>query len=263
MHSSSSDRVIWSGVYSSFLDVKGDEGLSESENWVDTQLTQMSGALERLNTTESIPELAQTQDYVLFSFVASMLAHRNNFPVRILDFGGGLASTYLPLIAMLPDGAIIEYVIVENAEICEEGNKLFVSDKRIIFRTDIPESEKFDIVHAGSSMHYIDDWIGCLKILSSLEAAYLIFADLPAGDIETFVTTQHYYGRKIPVRFWNVNEFISSVQQFGYKLVIKSRFKGDYLSAMHLFDEKHRLKYFSPIGFQLIKVFVLKKGRSK
>lgn len=244
------DRVIWSGVYCKFSDVKGEEGFSESEKWLDKQLVKVSGARDRLNTIDSISDLAQTQDYVLFSYVVSMHTIRKDSPVRILDFGGGLACTYLPLIAMLPDSSLIEYVIVENTEICDEGNKFFDLDKRITFKTDIPEFDKFDIVHAGSSMHYVDDWIGCLERLSSLNATWLIFADLPAGDIETFVTTQHYYGRKIPVRFWNIHEFISNVQQFGYNLAMKSRYKSDYLEEMYLFDEKYKLNYFSQLVFR-------------
>ena len=78
----------------------------------------------------------------------------------------------------------------------------------------------------------------------------MVFSDLPAGDINSFVTIQNQYGDKTPVRFWNLQEFINVVESLGYRLVFKSRFINDYIDAMKYFDEAYRLKYFSQLIFK-------------
>jgi len=242
------NKKIWSGVFTSFADAAGNKGFLNSVTWLDKQVVQATKAFEKLKSTNVISSLAVTCEYVLPAVAASMI-DKTNKTLRILDFGGGLASSYLPLIAMLPVDVNLDFVVIENKEICDAGNKLFESDHRISFLTDLPSNKSFNIVHAGSSMHYIDDWYSLLEIFSELKPDKLIFADLPAGDIDSFVTTQYYYGRKIPVRFWNINEFIEKVEKLGFRMVMKSRYSSNYLEALKDFDLKHRLNYFSQIVF--------------
>ena len=244
--------TIWKGVFSTFQEVSGESKSLEGPAWLAEQIAQAENALENTKTNNAISGLAETSEYVLPAIAASMMNCRGR-PFRVLDFGGGLASTYLPLRAMLPDDINLEFVIVENKEICEAGHKLFASDSRITFRADMPHGEVFDIVHAGSSIHYVEDRIGLLGNFAELKPDVLIFADLPAGDIETFVTAQNYYARNIPVRFWNIVDFIQNVEKTGYKLQLKSRYRRKYLDAMKSFDESHRLISFAHLVFSKIK----------
>ena len=102
------------------------------------------------------------------------------------------------------------------------------------------------MVHAGSSLHYVDDWRGTLRLFTATGAAFLVFVDLPAGDIDTFVTAQWFHGRQIPVRFWNVGEFASCLKADGYEVIVNAAYAGPYLErdaalpTAH-FDARHRL----------------------
>lgn len=133
---------------------------------------------------------------------------------------------------MLPKEQPLSFVVVENKAVCKVGRDIFKEDQRIAFVEEFPVNQKFDIVHAGSSMHYVDDWRGTLDQFASTQAEYLLFADFPAGDIETFVTTQLFHGQRIPVRFWNLHEFASAVEDYGFELIFKSRYRGYYLDLI-------------------------------
>jgi putative methyltransferase (TIGR04325 family) len=92
--------------------------------------------------------------------------------------------------------------------------------------------ETFDIVHLGSSLHYIDNWRSLISQLAGYKPTYFLLTDLTAGDIPTFVTAQNYYGAKIPVRFFNITEVLDAMSASGFKLIFKSRFRGTYLDKV-------------------------------
>jgi putative methyltransferase (TIGR04325 family) len=245
---------IWDGVFGSFAEADADEAIFDGDVWLDKVRATAREAIAASKGETEIPSIAETANYAL-PFVAATAAHRDR-TLRILDFGGGLAASYFPLVAMLPPDQPLEYVIVENDGVCQEGDKLLATDRRISFRTDLPEpGTRYDIVHCGSSLHYVEDWRQMLRQLVAYQPAYLLFADLPAADNCSFVTTQAYYGRRIAVHFWNLREFIAAIQEIGYDLLLKARYRGRFLgptAAMPTehFDSVRRLTYCSQLIFR-------------
>ncbi len=245
---------IWDGVFGSFAEADADKATFDGDVWLDKVRATAREAIAASKGETEIPSIAETANYAL-PFVAATAAHRDR-TLRILDFGGGLAASYFPLVAMLPSDQPLEYVIVENDGVCQEGDKLLATDRRISFRTDLPEpGTRYDIVHCGSSLHYVEDWRQMLRQLVAYQPAYLLFADLPAADNCSFVTTQAYYGRRIAVHFWNLREFIAAIQEIGYDLLLKARYRGRFLgptAAMPTehFDSVRRLTYCSQLIFR-------------
>ena len=247
---------IWEGVYATFTEAAGDKTVFEGEVWLDKVVKRAQATLAATQGYATIAPAAATTDYAL-PFVAALLARRGR-TLRILDFGGGMATSFLPLTAMLPADHPIEYVVVENPTVCKAGENFFKGQTRIRFQEDVPgPEESYDIIHCGSSLHYVDDWKGMLDRLLSIKPEYILFADLPAADNQTFVTTQMFHGQRIPVRFWNLEEFVSAVEEFGYELLFKARYKdhhldlGEELPTQH-FDPVHRLGYVSQLIFQRV-----------
>ena len=69
-----------------------------------------------------------------------------------------------------------------------------------------------------------------------------------AGEIPTFVSTQYYYGKKIPTWFWNVNDIIDFCQSLGCELLLNSLYMGKFFEKnmplpMDNFPPSHRLKH--------------------
>lgn len=246
------DGKIWDGIYKDFKEANNNNinisvEVWDNEIWMDKQIALQKQAIEKNNVKNIISELALSRDYCLPFILSTM--NGKVIEQRILDYGGGLASTYMPVKSMLPPEYKFKFTILENEVICLKGNELFKNDKKIEFINHLPLNQSFDVIHLGSSMHYVEDWKKLIKDFFKLKPKYLIFADLPAGDIETFVTNQNFNQKKIPVRFWNLQEFIKELEEIGFKLIIKSRYQSNYIEAMKSFPKKYRLEYFSQLVF--------------
>lgn len=244
---------VWEGVFAEFAEARGEDNVFEGGIWLDKLAERAHRALAS-SRGGAIPPVAVTTDYALPAVAA--LAVPREEPLKILDFGGGLATSYVPLRAMLPRGFGVEFTVVENEMICRAGEALFAGDAAVRFLQAMPgPPTRFDIVHFGSSIQYVDDWRGLLAAAGRLEPTYLLFADLPAADNRTFVTAQLFHGRRIPVRFWNLDEFVRAVESLGYALRLRSRYRGSYLGRdgelpTANFDEAHRLTYTSQLVFR-------------
>lgn len=245
---------IWEGVFGSFAEAGGEQTVFEDDVWLDKINMRAREAIALSQSASATSPIAETRDYAL-PYVAALAAQRGRL-LRILDFGGGMATSYIPLVKMLSPDQRLEYVIVENDFVCQKGRELMAHDKSLKFRSDLPDpGDKFDILNCGSSLHYVSEWRGLLSRFATIAPAYMLFADLPAADNQTFVTKQFFHGRRIPVHFWNLRDFMTSVQDLGYDLLLKARFRGPYLKAAEQlptdnFDALHRLTYCSQLIFR-------------
>ena len=250
---------IWDGVYSNFKEAPGDIGVFDMEHWLTNQKNQLEKKIDSINSKSAteIPSIGESRDYCL-SLIIAIESYKKT--LKELDFGGGLAGSYLESLSTISNRENLEFVIVENSAVCKMGSDFFAEDSRINFYEKLPSLDNnFDIIHLGSSIQYIDDWVKLIQDLGKYNGKYLIFADLPASDNDTFVTIQNYYGSKIPVRFWNIKEFITTVESFGYRLVFKARYIKDsqkkngfnYIDSINnCFESNYRLSYFSQLVFR-------------
>ena len=210
---------IWEGVYREWSEAPVVGDAFNNEKWLVEQ-SALTGAEIVGLAKDFIPACAVSRDYVL-PLVAAF-AMQDGRKSRILDFGGGLASSYLSVMGAVPDSDAIEFHVLESRVICECGRTEFASHANLFFHTEMPLGIDFDIVHAGRSMQYVDDWRGLLRTFAERNAKYILLAGLLAGDIKPFVTAQNYYGCKIPVRFLNRDQVIRAMEDLGYRLVYKT-----------------------------------------
>jgi len=111
----------------------------------------------------------------------------------------------------------------------------------------LPISEKFNLVHAASSLQYIEHWGQLLTDLAAYESEYILLSDVFAGTNPTFVSLQNYYESKIPHWFLNFQELIDFLDSVGYKLIMKSyagsrRLNFDDTLPMDNFPDQYRVK---------------------
>lgn len=217
---------IWEGVYRSFEEAGGNiDGFTEL--WVERSTEKARRLIEEARAPGFIPSTG----YAL-PLVAAMVQARRGC-VSILDFGGSVGLSFPSIAAALSDPNEIEMVIVDNESICRAGRNVFAGDQRIRFHVQ-PPAIPFDIVHCGSSIQYVSDWAAAVRELTTAaQPAYLIFDDVPAGNIETFVSLQNYYDKKIPHWFFNAREFIETVtRETGYELCYKARYVATVLGQV-------------------------------
>jgi putative methyltransferase (TIGR04325 family) len=217
---------IWEGIYDRFpIDDSG--GIFESERWLKSLPT-----FSQEERRETLSPHSLIHEYPLAPFVAILIVSSDD-PVEVLDFGGGLGNSFFPLIASLPAPGLVEFHVVETPMVCRHGRELYEEYQNLHFHETLPgDTERFDIVHAAAALHYVADWRIMLERFAAYEPRFIMLFGLTAGDIKTFATYQNYYGSKVPVWFWNVNEIIDTMKDLGYELTYKSLLAASYLGEV-------------------------------
>jgi len=192
---------VWNGVYTSWTDAPQSGDVFDGPLWLDRITDTAIQMRADYESSDLLKPVKITFDYAL-PVVAGM-AMPVDRPLTVIDYGGGLAASYFSLVAAV-SGAVKFYVI-ETEEVCQRGRELFGDIDGLSFQTQFPQLDApVDIVHAGSSLQYVEDYQAMLKCFATFRPRHLLLADVLAGNINTFVSTQNYYGKTIRVRFLNL-----------------------------------------------------------
>jgi putative methyltransferase (TIGR04325 family) len=250
---------VWEGVYNCWEDAPQDSNILEDKIWVDKVTNQALKNISAFKSGKNFPLASSTQDYIL-SLAGGILLSYNKDNLCILDFGGGMGTSYFPLISSLPDPKKLEFHIVELKTICDLAQKFLGDFSQLHFYESLPNlSKQPHIIHAGSSIQYVSDWKKLLTEFANYRPNILILEDILAGDIPGFVTTQNFYGKRIRSRFLNINELIEELQSLDYQLIYKSHCKQNFLGKlggplpMKNFPPQYRLEYCSHLIFKRMK----------
>jgi putative methyltransferase (TIGR04325 family) len=239
-------KPIWQGVYKSFKDAPSSGPGFNGERWIQNALEKINAARQDAQKKGTVLSVTQYRESLL-PLVAAIVM--NAFEgLKILDFGGGVGSSYYQVLHGLPRTGNFEFHVVEIDALCKVGKEYFTNEPHIFFHSSPPREEglSFDVVHMGSSLHYCEQWEELLSSLCRYKPRYFLFTDLPAGDIPTFATVQSYYTSKIPVWFFNIDEVIGAMRNQKYHLVFKSAYVATLLGQereipQDNFEEQYRL----------------------
>lgn len=234
---------IWEGIYDSFQSATQDligPGF-RGETYMERAKSAAQACWAALRAGEPIPQFHKQRSTYLPIAVAMMLDMWQR--VRVLDFGGGLGIGYMTLVESLGgDVDRVDYAIVEVPEICELGSTML----NVQYLASLPSKDGCDLLHAASSIQYVDNWRDLVKAFSSLQPKYILLSDVFAGSINTFATLQNYYESKIPHWFLNLDELLKAFADHGYRLAMKShatsrRLQSEDILPMDNFPEQYRL----------------------
>jgi len=245
---------IWTGEYSSFADAPRTGPGKRGGVWLEKAEKRARDLLAAAARGDFVHGAHGGEPSGLSVLIASVGSIGDT--VRVLDFGGALGFGYVPAAASLAGEIGVEYHIVELEETCEKGREIFKGNEGVRFHSEFESlPQEFDIVYAASTLQYIDDWKGALARLADIGAERLYLENLAAGDMESFVTTQNYYGSRIPYRFLNVREVISELENREYRLILKSPYFGKILGQygrlpMDNFAQHRRLPYACSLLFR-------------
>lgn len=239
--------VIWEGVFSSFGEAGGDLDAFDTEVWINKQKEKILNLHAKVQSNTSLVDAAISKDYPLPLVTALLLGVQEK--ISILDYGGGMGAQYLDILAKIPEAlSRVTYTIVEGEATIQNVPLAIKASYPLKFYQKLDTLERgFDILHIGSTLQYIEDWKELLgQLIDRFKPHYLVFSDLLAGDISTFVSHQIFYGKKIPVRFLNFPEIFAWVTEKGYQCLFKSFFQANILGQENLpsdaLPEKNRLQ---------------------
>ena len=213
---------IWEGVFPNFQAAQAEArgaGFS-GEVYRARSLNAATECLDALNSAKPIPVFHKQRSTYLPLTLAMMLGCDEK--VNVLDFGGGFGIGYMSIVESVPVNLNrIEYTIVEVPEVCQSGLQLH-EERRINYLSTLPTSAKFDLIHAASSVQYIEHWQDLLVKFIAIKPKYILLSDIFAGSIKSYATLQNYYDSKIPHWFLNLNELLDIFSQNNYELVMKT-----------------------------------------
>lgn len=118
--------------------------------------------------------------------------------LRVLDFGGGLASHYLRWLPQLFGLAEIQWCVVEQPHYVEVGKRLFATLPHVRFVASVDEARGFepDAVFASSVLQYLESPLDTLRDLVSFDARAIVLDRTPfASDDHARILAQ-----RTPVR---------------------------------------------------------------
>lgn len=222
---------VWEGVFKSFSEAGGDLDAFDSDIWIEKQKKKIKNVFNEYEKGNTF-----SRDYPLPLVLAMVLAQKKK--VSVLDFGGGMGMQYLDVLGKVPNAKeSVEYVILDGNVTIRNVPNFMNQFKKLRYYSDLTQvKRKFDIVHIGSTLQYIEDWRGLLTYLvQKFDPLYFVFSDLMTGNIPTFVSHQIFYGKRIPHIFLSSRNFLEYVQRYNYKIIFHSKFIHEILGQEKIF----------------------------
>lgn len=240
---------IWDGVFDSFADA-GCDAVFQSDFYVEKMLRGLDAALA-LDAAPPSP-VALARDYLLPAVVAMAAASRS--AVKVLDFGGGVGLGYLSTRRALAAEIALRFRIIDNSALCDAAADRLKDHPEVHFESVLGEPQAEDILHLGSSVQYVEEPGFLFDHAVACGVQYIVVSDFPCGAIPTFVTRQHHYGKNIPIKFWNIDEFTEMVAERGYRRMLYQPFRGVYLKDgqnidMENFPPERRIREYKQLLF--------------
>lgn len=155
-----------------------------------------------------------------FGYVLALAASRKE-RLSMLDWGGGIGHYFVLAQTLLPE-VEIEYHCKDVPVLSEYGARLFPEQR--FYSDDRCFDRGYDLVMAGTSMHYSEDWQVLLRQLAGAARSYLYIAQLPiVQEASSFVFIQrpYEYGYNTEYLSWCLNraEFLGAAEQAGLQLL--------------------------------------------
>ncbi len=239
---------IWSGVFDSFAATGIEEDVFLSDFYVSKVVAHLENAL----AAQTFEQGEAARDYILNAVLATLACDSDT--LRVLDFGGGVGTAYLSARRALDPSITLKFDVIDNDQITSRARALFGADEGVRFRSDIGAVQDYDVCHCGSSAQYVEDPGFLFAHAVECGVRHFVVSDFPCGDNPTFVTKQHHYGKELPIKFWNVDEFCAIASTYGFRKTLYQPFRGAYLKpeqeiSMTNFPAENRIANYKQLLF--------------
>jgi putative methyltransferase (TIGR04325 family) len=145
----------------------------------------------------------------------------------ILDYGGGMGSSYINCLKMLDSSIEFSYFIQDLPETMAVGRQIFnetrPEDHRVRFIEDFSELSNIDIVYLGSVIQYLPDYKNVLLSMIKKQPEFVLITDNFMGRHPTYATAQvNMPSRRMAYWIFELKEIVDFFSDNGYKLLYKS-----------------------------------------
>ena len=245
---------VWEGVYSSFAEAAAVGAGFNGETWLDRSFSQAQQELANFGSANDVAsDSGSNRSTHLPELLESISAKDRS--IHVLDFGGGMALTYLT--AKRLTSAIQRYTIVDLPSLCNRARPLFRDFQDLEFGSDLRAyaGASPDVLYSNSAIQYVEDWSALIEDFARIAPTYILLDEAYVGSFEGFVTCQTYYDSVMPHRFFNFDELVSKFTAMEYELVSNKQYPIEILGKrstlpMENFPEACRLDFVSSLLFR-------------
>jgi putative methyltransferase (TIGR04325 family) len=143
--------------------------------------------------------------------------------IDILDFGGATGCEYAHVRACVKDTVRrIGYHVVDMPEIIAIGRECWAGHAEISFSTELPEGRRFDLVHCGSSLQYVEEFEPFLRRLAGYGPRCIAIMRTPVHQGRRCVRLNNNLKRPVPNWLFNIDELVRIMESAGYGLAMRS-----------------------------------------
>ena len=160
--------------------------------------------------------------------------------IRVLDFGGGLGADFRRLRAAMPTGWCIAWDVLETMPMAEAGRQ-HVRETGLHFFSDWNQlQERYDLVHASSSVQYTPDPVHTFERLTILAGHYMVVTRCPLipGSRDRLTVQRvppSYYDASYPAWFLGEDKWLPLIER---NFIIRRRWS---VPEDRLFLDGHRV----------------------
>lgn len=167
------------------------------------------------------PNLAFAHNLVMtFGYVLARTAQARQ-PISVLDWGGGVGQ-YFPLARALAPDVQIDYHCRDVPVLTAVGRELL--PEVTFYDDDSCLDRRYDLVLAGGSLQYVEDWQNALRRLAGATQRYMLLTRTPTvAENQSFVVLQRGqpfgFGTDVLEWFLNRYEILECATGAGLRLV--------------------------------------------
>ena len=219
------DNRVFDGVYQDLNSVPDITEYDTTEA-LNTDRLEVLEEIEQYDSGEDLPasHIRSQITNLLPLLIASVSGSGKK---NILDYGGGMGSSYINCLKMLDSSIEFSYFIQDLPETMAVGrqllNEIRSEDHRIRFIDDFSELSNIDIVYLGSVIQYLPDYKNVLLSMIKKEPEFVLITDNFMGTHSTYATAQvNMAGRRMAYWIFELKEIVDFFNDNGYKLLCKS-----------------------------------------
>ncbi len=230
-------RRVFNGIYDDFNDIPNLTSYDSTES-LDNIYNETVKKLRSCKSRKMLPDAhPRSQISNLLPLIISL--QKNKREVCVLDYGGGMGTSYIDCIRSI-DVSNIKYYVYDLKESIGLGKKIFPQGSNIKFVNNIKSIENVDIIYLGSLLQYIADYKKLLNELINKSPKYIFITDNFMGKIRYATAQTNMKGRRMAYWIFELKEIIQLFGAHDFNLIYKSI---NYQPLIHFnnFPEQYRV----------------------
>jgi putative methyltransferase (TIGR04325 family) len=212
-------RRVFNGIYDDFNDIPNLTSYDSTES-LDNIYNETVKKLRSCKSRKMLPDAhPRSQISNLLPLIISL--QKNKREVCVLDYGGGMGTSYIDCIRSI-DVSNIKYYVYDLKESIGLGKKIFPQGSNIKFVNNIKSIENVDIIYLGSLLQYIADYKKLLNELINKSPKYIFITDNFMGNIRYATAQTNMKGRRLGNWIFELKEVIQVFRDNDFNLIYKS-----------------------------------------